>query len=164
VVQCRVGPAPLGRRRLQLGLVQRLVTGSADLPSSRIVQQVGEVVLEDLDRAVVHRQVDERGGAGDDPIARDGHRHPHRPPSRIGGFAQPLDEGLTHRRAVPRSPSSLAERADLQQLDAGRGDPLAGPLAGHVGGAQALMPGDQYRGRLGHVIDGHRRRHREFRA
>jgi hypothetical protein len=37
-------------------------------------------------------------------------------------------------------------------------------LARYVGGAQNLVPRDQRRGRLGHVVDRHRRRHREFDA
>jgi hypothetical protein len=63
------------------------VAGPPGLPSRGIAQQAGEVALEDLDCAVVHRQVRERGGARDDPIARvgsDGHRHAHRARSRIG--------------------------------------------------------------------------------
>ncbi|MGD0069925.1 MAG: hypothetical protein ABSB76_41770 [Streptosporangiaceae bacterium] len=73
-----------------------------------------------------------------------------------------------YRGAVLRSPLSLAERTDFQQLDAGRRDPLtrrlAGHKAGHIGGAQALMPRDQHRGRPGHVIDRDHARPREFGA
>ncbi len=166
VVQCRLGPGSLGWRRLQPGLVQWLVAGSAGRPNRQIVEQAGEVALEDLDRVVVHRQVPEPGGARDDPVARagsGGHRHAHRAPG-IGGLAQPPDERLGHRGTVLRSPLSLAERADLQRLDAGRRDPLARLLAGQVAGAQGLVPRDQHRDRPGHVAHGHQRRHRELGA
>jgi len=59
---------------------------------------------------------------------------------------------------------SRAERADFQQLDAGRRDPLARLLAGQVAGAQGLVPRDQHRDRPGHVVDRHHRRHRELDA
>jgi hypothetical protein len=87
VVQCRVGPGSLGGGRLQFGLVQRLVAGRAGRPSRGMGEQAGEVALEDLDRAVVHGQVREPGGAGDDPVAGvggDGHRDAHRAPPRVG--------------------------------------------------------------------------------
>jgi hypothetical protein len=87
VVLCRVSPVPLGRGRLQFGLVQWLVAGTVGLPSCGIAEQAGEVALEDLDRAVVHGQVREPAGAGDDPIGRagsDGHRDAYQAPRRIG--------------------------------------------------------------------------------
>ena len=86
-VQCRLGPASLGRRRLQLGLVQRLVAGRlagrrAGSPSrpakSRLRTSIAPWSM---------ARCENRGGARDDPVARagsDGHRHAQRAPPRIG--------------------------------------------------------------------------------
>ena len=67
--------------------VKRLVAGPAELASGGIAEQVGEVALEDLDRASVHGQVRERRRARDHLIARvggDGHRQAQRAPHRVG--------------------------------------------------------------------------------